>query len=65
MNLSYSPIYGQDDYYPYDQEDELYDIARRQNDEENQNKPLRILRTITEVPTHWGSKLASWKRLKN
>lgn len=35
-----------------------------ESDEENPNKPLKILRTITEVPTRWGSKLASWKRLK-
>ena len=50
-------------------EAELHNLSpltedNNQNDEENQNKPLRILRTITEVPTHWGSKLASWKRLK-
>ena len=31
---------------------------------ENIYKPLKILRTVTEVPTRWGSKLASWKRLK-
>jgi hypothetical protein len=35
-----------------------------QNEEENIYKPLKILRTVTEVPTRWGSKLASWKRLK-
>ena len=35
-----------------------------QSDWESPNKPLKILRTITEVPTRWGSKLASWKRLK-
>ncbi|CAG8617367.1 17179_t:CDS:2 [Funneliformis caledonium] len=32
-----------------------------QNEEENIYKPLKILRTVTEVPTRWGSKLASWK----
>ena len=39
-----------------------------ENDQGNQediiHEPFRILRTITEVPTRWGSKLASWKRLQ-
>ena len=35
-----------------------------QNDEGSPSKPLKILRTITEIPTHWESKLAFWKRLK-
>ncbi|GES99626.1 zinc finger BED domain-containing protein 1-like [Rhizophagus clarus] len=35
-----------------------------ENNQHEKNKPLKILRTITEVPTRWGSKLASWKRLK-
>jgi len=39
-------------------EAELHNLSpliedNNQNDEENQNKPLRILRTITEVPTRW------------
>ncbi|GES94450.1 zinc finger BED domain-containing protein 4-like [Rhizophagus clarus] len=35
-----------------------------ENNQHEKNKPLKILRTITEVPTRWGSKLAFWKRLK-
>jgi hypothetical protein len=40
-----------------------------ENPDENQNKvseenQLKILRTITEVPTRWGSALASWRRLR-
>ena len=32
-------------------------------DQEVEYTPLRILRTINECPTRWGSALASWKRL--
>jgi len=35
-----------------------------QSNQEDKHEPLKILRTITEVPTWWGSKLASWKRLR-
>src|SRR6266511_4684372 len=34
------------------------------NEQEVQQGPLRILRTINDVKTRWGSSLASWKRLQ-
>ena len=33
-------------------------------EDKKEEQSLRILRTITEVATRWGSRLASWKRLK-
>ena len=35
-----------------------------QSNQENKHKPLKILRTITEVLTWWESKLAFWKWLR-
>ena len=33
-------------------------------EDKKEEQSFRILRTITEVATRWGSRLASWKRLK-
>jgi hypothetical protein len=45
---------------------ELPDQLSDENDqaEEQEKSQLHILRTITEVPTRWGSALASWRRLR-
>ncbi|CAG8811726.1 12212_t:CDS:1, partial [Gigaspora rosea] len=38
--------------------------SNKETDEVTIYTPLKILRTINECNTRWGSSLASWKRLK-